>query len=373
LLALQSSYKLSCVLRPYHIAVVTWSLHDELCAILCEELQALGHAAQIFCVGQTIPEQSDLVLSYGPYGRFMPIPLQISRLPCAKRPALAHWNLESIPDLRLPQRLTLAVSALRARVDRLHESPRRMPRALLGIFPLAWLDKRMHKFRYVGEYHFAASHGWLSLLADYSEIYARWHRACGVPALHVPWGTPQRWRAAEDLPRDIDVLWLGKPRTRRRAHALARLRRELAQHGVRMVVADGVERPLVYGRERATLLSRAKMTLNVLPTWHDNNFVFRFHLAAPYGSLVVSEPFLPHTCDYRAGEHYVCAPLDAMAETVLRLLRQPQEREHIAANARRLVCTELTLARSLRRIVEWLAQAPADESHAPIRSGNGAA
>ena len=120
-------------------------------------------------------------------------------------------------------------------------------------------------------------------------IRARWHRACGVPALHVPWGTPQRWRAAEDLPRDIDVLWLGKPRTRRRAHALARLHRGLAQHGVRMVVADGVERPLVYGRERATLLSRAKMTLNVLPTWHDNNFVFRFHLAAPYGSLVVSD------------------------------------------------------------------------------------
>src|SRR5207248_11432199 len=93
--SLQTSDTLSCVTRAYRIAVATWNVHDELCAILCEELQALGHRTEAFCVGRSIPTASDVVLSYGPYGRFMPIPLQLSRLPAAERPLLAHWNLES--------------------------------------------------------------------------------------------------------------------------------------------------------------------------------------------------------------------------------------------------------------------------------------
>src|SRR6185503_16508520 len=105
------------------------------------------------------------------------------------------------------------------------------------------------------------------------------------------------------LERDIDVLWMGKRRNGRRSDLIDRVRAELAQHGVQMYMADGVERPFIFGEERTRLLNRTKIALNVKTRWFNSGFTFRFHTVAGNRCVVVSELFLPHVSRYQAGEH----------------------------------------------------------------------
>ena len=122
------------------------------------------------------------------------------------------------------------------------------------------------------------------------------------------------------LARDIDVVWPGKPGSRRRRRLVFRMRAELAQRGTTLLVIDGVHRAYVFGEERARLLNRTKIVLNLSrEKWGDNSM--RFFLAAANGALVVSEPTLRHS-DFTAGVHLVEAPLDRLAETVQAYLEE---------------------------------------------------
>ena len=105
--------------------------------------------------------------------------------------------------------------------------------------------------------------------------------------------------------RDLDVLWIGKRRTRRRSATLDRSAPVSAARGATMHVVDGIEQPFVFGRARTVLLNRATITLNILPTWYDGALSYRFPLAAANRSLVVSEVALPHAPHLRPNVHYV--------------------------------------------------------------------
>jgi hypothetical protein len=97
-------------------------------------------------------------------------------------------------------------------------------------------------------------------------------------------------------------------------------------------------------------MNRAKITLNITRTWYDDNFS-RFAMAAPNRSLIVSEPMLPHCPEYQAGIHYVAAPIEELAETILHFLRAEDERRAITDRAYTLVTEELTLVNSVRRVM----------------------
>jgi hypothetical protein len=134
-------------------------------------------------------------------------------------------------------------------------------------------------------------------------------------------------------------------------------------------VIDNEENPYVFGRERTKMLNRAKITLNITRTWFDDNFS-RFSMAAPNRSLVVSEPMLPHCLEYKAGFHYVSAPLDELSETILHYLEADQERGRIVENAYRLLTTELTMVNSVAKV---MAQADAILQGSALQAGkNGA-
>lgn len=63
----------------------------------------------------------------------------------------------------------------------------------------------MHKFRYLGEYHYAYRRGVLNLLVESSAVYADLHQQHGLPTLCVPWGSIDGWYADLGLTCDIDV------------------------------------------------------------------------------------------------------------------------------------------------------------------------
>jgi hypothetical protein len=213
----------------------------------------------------------------------------------------------------------------------------------------------MYRFRYTGDYHYLHNRGLLGLLADTSEVYAEIRSQHGLPTLVAPWATTPRWHANLELERDIDVLWMGARSTRRRSRLLDRVRRDLADRGIQMHVADNEENPFIFSEERTRFLNRAKVTLNLTRTWYDDNYS-RFALAAGNRSLILSEPLLPHCPAYQAGVHYVSAPLDSIAERIAYFLENEGEREWITANAYKLVTSELTLKRTVQTLLAHAAE-----------------
>jgi hypothetical protein len=333
------------------VAVVKWAERDGISEAIEVELSALGYQPKAFLYDASIPDDAEVVFSFAPYGPWLQIPMQAAARSPDVRPLILHWNTENPPDLRLPWPVVYGLGMLRSWLGRVAEDKRHRAHDLCRRPPLSWIASRMTKFRYVGDYHFAYRQGWLDLLVESSAIYAALHRKHGLPALCVPWGSVPSWSEEMDLERDVDVLWLGKRRTRRRSQLLDRVRRELASAGVSMYVADGVENPFVYGHERTRLLNRSAITLNLLPVWYDHAFPYRFHVAAPNRSLVVSEPTLRHSSQYVPGRHYVEADVDAIATTIRYYLEHEQERLRIVENAYCLATQQLTFGRSVKAIM----------------------
>ena len=341
--------------RPGTVAISHPNTRDGISEVISDELSALGYHPVFFQIGSSIPEKAEVIFSFGPYGKFLTIPRQLAKMPPERKPIFVHWNTEGIPDLRIPWNLMSSVSGWRSWLGRVQDS-RNGSAGIRGTERLfSFIESRMSRFRYLGDYYYALQRGWLDIFADTSEIYADIHRQHGLPTIVAHWGATPRWYKDLGLERDIDVLWMGKRGTRRRSILIDRVRSELEANGVRMHVADGKENPFIFGDERIYYLNRSKITLNITRTWYDDNFS-RIALAAPNRSLIVSEPVLPHCPSFIAGTHYVAAPVDSLAKTILYYLDHEEERSRIVENAYRLVTTKLVFRESIKSIMDAVNQ-----------------
>jgi hypothetical protein len=330
------------------VAIASWVPGAEIGLAIQNGLCALGHQTTFFKAHSAVPRDADLVFSFGPSGRLLPILRQLSDAPLDQRPLCVHWNTEQIPDLRIPWGIVTRVGSLRSWAERSFDRfsfLRRLP-------ALGHIRGKMTRFRYVGDYLYAYRQGWLDLLVESSEIYASLYGCCGVNVLFAPWGTAASWYDDLGVERDIDVLWMGKRRTKRRSQWIDRIRSLLADRGLTVCVVDNVERPFVYGEERNELVNRSKITLNLLPQWHDDAFSYRFHVVAGNRSLVVSEPIVCHCGIYRAGIHYVSVPVEAMVDTLVYYLEHDGDRQAITDAAYRLVTEQMTFSHSVRQVMQ---------------------
>ena len=130
-----------------------------------------------------------------------------------------------------------------------------------------------------------------------------------------------------------------------------------------MLIVDGVEHPLIFGAERTELLNRAKLTVSVLPRWYGSVLPHRFHMAAGNRCMVVSERELGHNPQLVEGRHYAAASSEKLADCVLYYLDHSKERMQIAENAYRAATEELTLGRSLSKIVALAEQVRTAAAH----------
>lgn len=334
------------------VAVVKWSLDDEIAEAIHYELGRLGYRPTLFQSHSAIPDNHSTVFSFAPYGKFYPLVKQLEMLPAESKPLLVHWNTEGMPDLRLPWLLTRSIGAGRSWLDRIKYNLEQRRGLLNGrSSPLSLLDTRMLRFRYLGDYYYAFNKGVLDVLSDSSAIYTQMHSDQGLPTLFAPWGSSPQWYADLNLERDIDVLWMGNRKGRRRRRLIDRIRHELRRHGVDIYMADDEENPFIFGEERIEFLNRAKITLNITRTWYDDNFS-RFALAAPNRSLIASESMLPHCPAYEAGVHYVESAPQDLARTILYYLKHPDERARIVDNGYRLSTSRLTFNNSMKIIME---------------------
>jgi hypothetical protein len=320
---------------PESAAVILWGRSDEIGEILGEELQALGLTVCLLPAGQALPSDLDVVVTFGPYGEFLPVARQVEQCKSGGRPRLIHWNTELIPNPRLPWALVRPLSILRAWMGARSRK----------------LETRALRLRYLGDSHYAFRRGWLDLLVESSQVYTAYHRRHGLPAVFIPWGTSPRWYADLELERDIDVLWMGKRRSKRRSDLLDDIRRGLERHGYTMWVADDLEKPLIYGAARTRLLNRSKITLNLLSNWHDNALVYRFPMGAGNHSLVVSEPTLAHDDHLTPGVHYALSQSGCMLETLMDFLQDAPTRQPLVQAAYHLVTHQLAFRQSVRQLL----------------------
>lgn len=321
------------------VGVIKWREEDGIARIICDELKNLGYTPIPFHASRPIPDSVSFLFSFGPYGDFLQIPHQLLHLRRDRRPLLIQWNTEGLPDLRIPPFMVRLISKFWTSLDSRTNSTEAQ-----------WFARRMLRFRYVGDYYSALASGSLDLFADSSAIYSSWHQRQGLPTVYAPWGATARWYRNLQLERDIDVLWMGNRESRRRDRLLTRVHRELVARGVKVYLADSKTNPFIFDETRTRFLNRSKITLNLLRTWYDDNYS-RFALAASNRSLLVSEPLLPHCPESLSGVHYVSAPVEELADTIIHYLQNDDEREQIAANAYELVTTKLKFGNSIGKIM----------------------
>ena len=336
----------------YRVAVVKWSSErDGIAEVINYELEQLGHHPFYFKHDATIPGNIDVVFSFAPYGRFLPIPRQLTHMRPEQRPVFVHWNTEGMPDPRLPSSFVLSVSKVRSWIGRFYSDETHLKNWPVLSLLFKWEQNRMLRFRYLGDYYFAYNQGWLNVLADSSAVYIHQYKQLGLPAVYAPWGSTPMWYEDLKHDRDIDILWMGKRGSQRRNRLLNSLRHELEKDNIQFYVADNVENPFIFDEERIHFLNRAKITLNLTRTWYDDNFS-RFALAAPNRSLIVSEPLLPHCPYFEAGIHYISAPIEKLADTIRFYLAHKDERQCIVENAYKLITTQLKFRHSIESIMD---------------------
>lgn len=336
----------------YQIAVLEWEELDGIASMMSNELARLNQSPIPFRFGKQVPDGIDVLLTFGPYGKIMPIWQEAAiRHPT---PIVVHWNTEGMPDIKLPTSMIELLAFYRSQIGLLGNNNSQIARRIAQHRLIDWIDHSMHRLRYTGDYKYAYQKQWLHILADSSEIYRAIRTRSGVPTLYIPWGGTPDWYTDLGIERDIDVLWIGKRGSNRRSDILDRVIRELKPLGVRMHIADNEENPFIFDVERTEYLNRAKITLNITRTWFDDNFS-RFAMAAPNRSLIVSEPILPHCLEFMPGEHYISAPIPELSEAILYYLENEQERAAIVENAYQLTTQDLTFANGLKKILHAIA------------------
>lgn len=276
----------------------------------------------------------------------------VIQMPPQARPFWIHWSTEDCPDIRLPGWVTLPIGRALAWLERWQDADG-LWRSLAQTAPLQAFNRRFHKFRYVGIYDYALKTGLMGLLVEYSRVYADYYKRVGIPARYVRWGLlDNSHEEGLNLERDIDVLWIGTRRTKRRSKLLNKVMGELEAHGKRVLVIDG-SNGAIYGPQRTRLLHRAKILLNLLPTWYDSALAYRWPLAAANRALLVTEDSLPHAPEFLPGVHYVAVPVHQLVPTILDYLEHPEKRAPIVERAYQAVMHEHTLLDSVCQIMHW--------------------
>lgn len=336
----------------YCVAVIKWWKNDGIAEAIFSSLQQLGHQPIYFLQEEEIPTNVNIVITFGPYGRLLPILYKVTSLPRDIRPLLVHWDTEGIPNPNIPWLVLKYMGGFLSWSERVSDSRNPKLRYLFSHSAISRILKTGFRIRLDGHYHYAYQRGLINIFIETSQIYAKINTMHGLPTHYVPWGTHSTWYTDLGLERDIDVLWIGSRRSRRRNILIQKIKEELMLKGYNMHIIDGVENPAVFDDERNRIFNRAKITLNLLPAWYFNSFTFRYHLAAGNRTLVVSEPILPHCLSYHPGENYVSSKVHNLVDTLLFYLNNPKDREEIVERAYQLVTQEMTFTNSVKMIMD---------------------
>jgi len=170
----------------------------------------------------------------------------------------------------------------------------------------------------------------------------------GIAAHWVTLGYDPSYGYDMGLPRDIDVLFIGELNIPRRNRLIEGLRRQ----GISVFAVGSWSDQASWGENRTRLLNRSKIVLN-LQRYPGALSGLRFILAMANKALAISEPIFD-PAPYVPGRHYVSASIEEMPQVIRYYLAHDDECEAIVNEGHRFVTQELTLARSVARILDLI-------------------
>jgi hypothetical protein len=297
-------------------------------------------------------DKCDIIISYGPMQSIVEIVLRLGTMDHV--PPMVMWYTEPPPSPNIPRILVHALARVRYSVEAAFHSYRAVHQ-LLNHKPLSPVVTRLGRFRALGELLALHQSGFLKLVCVFTYTSLDLLRSYALPVTEIPMGYHPTFGRRLDIARDIDVVFLGSTRDRRRQRLVSNLEVSLSKMGVSFVIKDGSPtRGYVFGEERTVLLNRAKILINIMrQPWDDP--VFRLLLAAPNGATFLSEEVRSSsTGPFRPGEHLITVCVDDLAEAIAYYINRPREREEIAWNAYDFVTSQLTMERVTRKLLQKL-------------------
>ena len=167
----------------------------------------------------------------------------------------------------------------------------------------------------------------------------------GMPVRFVPIGYHPQLGGLLNLPRNIDVLFLGRINNTRRKVLIKNIARHLKQHSISFTIVDEA-----YDNARKELLNKAKIILDIprVP-WEPGGI--RFLMAMSCGALVVSLN-VRYTAPYEPGVHFVSCSEQNIIDSIRHYLSNPVQRQIIVDNAFELVTKNITATNMMAKVME---------------------
>lgn len=256
---------------------------------------------------------------------------RVAALEARRRPCVVVWHTDALP---MPSAAGLPREALTVR----------------EVAKIVLQDRRINDHYSNARYlRRLCGQGIVNVFAVANGAYQAYLAEHGVKTELVPVGYHPSYGRLLGLERDIDVLFLGEHRVRRRRRILRRLKQEGLD-----VVTVGSQSPTkgYWGERRTELLNRTKILLHI--PRYPGHLSDRHLMGMATGALVVSEPiYLPDPL--RPGVHYVECSVAEMADTVRTYLANAKARRQITEAARLYLTEEFTLERTYARLMELAA------------------
>lgn len=287
-----------------------------------------GHAFSLANDDSFDPQKADLVWIHGNINWFPRSRSRLARLALSDRPAVMVWHSEPLPFPKdsgfSNPRLTLREIAKIALRDR------RATDAYTNFFRLRQMSARNVIDRIV-----VTSRSRQVFLAEK-----------GIRSQFIPLGFHAGMGRRLDLPRDIDVLFIGTLDDSRHRRVI----RFLRSKGIRVEAFGSWTSRMSWGESRTQLINRAKIFLNIQR--HPGQYSgYRMLLGMGNASMVLSEP-VHDPFPYEPGVHYISDPLESMPETILKYLSDDAGRTAIAEAGYRFVTESQTMERAMHEFMQ---------------------
>jgi glycosyltransferase involved in cell wall biosynthesis len=185
----------------------------------------------------------------------------------------------------------------------------------------------------------ASSQSWCDFLAEH-----------GIKAHWEPIGYEPSDGHDIDSRRDIDAFFLGTLDVPRRKRIIKHLRK----NGVNLLAKGSWFDPDYWGQNRTRLINRAKIFLNI-QRQPGEIAGHRLILGMANKALVISEPIY-NPAPFVPGKHYISAEVEEMPKVIRYYLENDDERECIVNEAYQFVTQEVTMERSVSRILKLISE-----------------
>jgi Glycosyl transferases group 1 len=346
------------------IGIYRNELYEELAGHIKSSLDEAGHDASITGDADRSAMESDALLLVGDL-RFFSGYAEIFRDSPHPRPRTILWQLDPLPPQELSGKLFSGIMRNRT----LNKVVGSNHKYVISAYKRLSIIARLFEIGDAGYKHYRESSpkevldtiyrygylcnnrttGWPDRIAASTVPKLNYLRDTGIDSDLVPFGYHPGMGVDTNTQRDIDVLCIGRLNLQRRRDKLELISDELGKLGLGLLNIPGP----CYGNERTAILNRSKLSLNILAhTWDFTGLRFLLYMAC--GSMVVSEKLRCDTTPFVPGVHFVETGIEDMPSAIKYYLEHDKERSAIVNNAKALISDELTLKRSLTRLLDGI-------------------